>query len=143
MNLLEVIKAAKGKKFRRACWDDGKAIVFSLDLRLHTDTLTSFERYVTNTMDSFLEFELLANDWEVVPETMTWAEAYEKLKEGKKVRRLGWYNSNYHVYISSHGTIRYRDIDMSTTMRGEVHPFCTHDLDVTDWGEVNEQGDKQ
>ena len=85
MNFVEAIKAVKetGQDFRRAAWDET-----GLDsLRWahgRCNRATSSAPYVCELAD------MLADDWEVVSKTMSFADAVKCMRQGHRVRRLAW-----------------------------------------------------
>ena len=134
MNFIEAVRAAKnGKKIKRAGWlpacelgidDTGYVLVYAH----RADEAKVFSAHICH---------ILADDWVVVSEpqkTMTWTEALELLKNGKKVRRLSWGNPSYHLVEKMDHFLGCCDVDRNQN----PYSFRRSDIEATDWVEFEE-----
>jgi hypothetical protein len=132
LNFIEAVQAASGgKKIRRACWTRGEYVFFNDDNGVfvygngHTESLKALPR------------NILADDWEIVPEppkTMTFMEAVVEIEAGKKVRRLAW-RKDWHAR-------RLTGVPDVAAIFGDSvisNPFTTDDYKATDWIAVEEE----
>ena len=131
LNFIEAVQAAKaGKRIRRASWALNCAVA---------DVNNYF--YYIGQNDSFFIciVDILADDWEIVPEppkTMTFMEAWTAMKEGKKVKRL----EMPQIYrIDKHEIFR-QDCHTSAWYCAGLHFI---DIEATDWIVVEETTNQQ
>ena len=118
MNFHEAVKAAKdGKKIKRKDWES----VFELpDLVLRLVN--------ARTGAAFLSFgeDILAEDWEIVPEQYTFIEMIEMLKAGKRMmRNNGIWNNSIHIQPGSG--------DIVFVETGYPYELRRIDIDAKDW----------
>jgi hypothetical protein len=77
--------------------------------------------------------DILADDWEIVPEPpkmMTFQEAVKAMKEGKEVRRQSWKNPAAKINLDTEGEFRYCHIPGSL---GSRFRFEVPDFETSDW----------
>jgi hypothetical protein len=137
LNFIEAVQAAKsGQKVRRAeLWDDAYICVDSTlgeVMRCRGD----YTKPLCPLVDDFL-----ATNWEIVPDppkTMTFMEAVEEMKQGKKVSRLVW-RELYRMFLD---TVSFR-FERGGTERWNLDkcgvPLKLEWLEADDWIVVEEE----
>ena len=97
MNFLDALKLAAetGQEFRRRGWPpNAVALGWSTELR---DPYAQCRFEKTGAAYICIRKDMLADDWEMLPlpqKTMSFMEAVELMKNGAKVGRLAWPESN-------------------------------------------------
>ena len=135
LNVMEAVRAAKdGKKIRRASWLPGEAIYHSSDrFRFACDD---------RLYENFLTYDILADDWEIVPEppkTMTFQEAVEAMKQGMAITRAS--NRRFTFRYSTALNNRFVRIERLKPLKEAS--FYIEDINATDWIIVDETSNQQ
>lgn len=134
LSFSEAVKAAMdGKKIRRACWHKSRAIIFYRGLLQNIDA--------PRTVDMIAK-EILADDWEIVPDplkTMGFMDAWAEAKKGKKIARLEWSKDTCAKLVQDCGFLKLRRCDLKGVHLYNVVEIIKENIDATDWIVVEEE----